>query len=214
MSKLYNIKGYWDMTGEGFDENKTWEGQLLLEDDHWFEGIVVDKGSEGTDRFVFGCFDPYKGIELHKLVPLTLSDPIVFHGRDKGDGIKGTFDDIVLEGSIEIGKFKFEFSDASSENCDDEVAKLQDRIKVFKDTTLKTSAEDLYNNTLRTRHAFCVITMGNFYGKIFTQEERYALERELSPVTEEIVEETAKALGVSVETAKKLMFGKDANNVL
>ena len=66
MSKLVDIKGYWNMSGGyDFNDNDMWEGKLLLEDDGWFEGIVNDPTSPYTgDRMVFGIYHPTKIIEL------------------------------------------------------------------------------------------------------------------------------------------------------
>ena len=56
MAKLMDIKGYWDMSyGYDFNDNDMWEGKILLDDDGWFEGTVVDPNSSYTeDRFIFG----------------------------------------------------------------------------------------------------------------------------------------------------------------
>ena len=58
MAKLMDIKGYWDMSGSfNFNDNDMWEGKILLNDDGWFEGIVVDPNSSYTeDRFIFGVY--------------------------------------------------------------------------------------------------------------------------------------------------------------
>ena len=67
MSKLVDIKGYWNefnikdyinkSCGNDFNDNDMWEGKLLLEDDGWFEGIVVDPFSSYIEnRFVFGIY--------------------------------------------------------------------------------------------------------------------------------------------------------------
>ena len=93
MSKLVDIKGYWNMSG-GYDFNDTdmWEGKLLLEDDGWFEGIVNDPSSPYTgDRFVFGIYHPAKIIELLKVSPSNVSDPFVFRGQRDAKGYDGDF---------------------------------------------------------------------------------------------------------------------------
>ena len=43
MAKLIDIKGYWNMANDWtFDEKNVWQGQILLQEDGWFEGVVVD----------------------------------------------------------------------------------------------------------------------------------------------------------------------------
>ena len=83
MAKLMDIKGYWDMSGSfNFNDNDMWEGKILLNDDGWFEGIVVDPNSSYTeDRFIFGVYHPEKVIELFKFTPIDVSAPFVFHGK-------------------------------------------------------------------------------------------------------------------------------------
>ena len=56
MTKLMDIKGYWNMSGSfEFNDNDMWEGKILLDEDGWFEGIVVDPNSSYTeDRCIFG----------------------------------------------------------------------------------------------------------------------------------------------------------------
>ena len=91
MTKLNDIKGYWDATySYDFNDINMWEGQILLEEDGWFEGIVVDpKSSYTKDRFIFGVYHPDKVIELFKFTPVSVSNPFVFHGKRDAKGYDG-----------------------------------------------------------------------------------------------------------------------------
>ena len=55
MAKLMDIKGYWGVSFGPYNENDIWEGKILLNDDGWFEVIVVDPNSSYKgDRLVYG----------------------------------------------------------------------------------------------------------------------------------------------------------------
>ena len=105
MSKLMNIKGYWNMSGGyDFNNNDMWEGKLLLEDDGWFEGIVFDPNSPYIgDRMIFGIYHPDKVIELIKVSPANVSDPFVFRGQKDGDVYEGEFSVLGLFGEHYCG---------------------------------------------------------------------------------------------------------------
>ena len=105
MSKLFDIKGYFDSSYEyQFNDRDMWEGKILLEDDGWFEGVVKDVSSSyQEDRFVFGVYHPGKVIELFKWTPTSFSSPFVFHGNKSEVGYQGEFEVIGLMGSMPYG---------------------------------------------------------------------------------------------------------------
>ena len=107
VSKLVDIKGYWNMSiGYSFNDNGMWEGKLLLEDDGWFEGIVNDLTSPYTgDRMIFGIYHPTKIIELFKVSPANVSDPFVFRGQRTTIGYEGYFS--VLGDYEDFGKVQY-----------------------------------------------------------------------------------------------------------
>ena len=136
MSKLVDIKGYWNMSGGyDFNDNDMWEGKLLLEDDGWFEGIVNDPTSPYTgDRMVFGIYHPTKVIELLKISPANVSDPFVFRGQRDAKGYEGQFEAIGLFGATPCGVSHIITQDAELNrgNVDLEVQELQSKIKRYK----------------------------------------------------------------------------------
>lgn len=106
MSKLFDIKGYYDSSYEyQFNDRNMWEGKILVEDDGWFLGIVKDPSSMSytDDRFVFGVYYPGKVIRLFKWTPTSYSSPFVFHGKKSDDGYQGEFEVIELYGSMPFG---------------------------------------------------------------------------------------------------------------
>ena len=129
MAKLNDIKGYWDTSyGCDFNYNDMWEGKILLEEDGWFEGIVVDPNSfYKKDRFIFGVYYPNKVIELFKCTPIDVSAPFVFHGTRDVTGYDGTFESIGLLGSTPCGVSRIITRDAefARENVDSEIDELK-----------------------------------------------------------------------------------------
>lgn len=75
-----DIKGYWNMFyGYDFNDRDMWEGQILLSDVGWFEGIVVDPNSFYTeDRFIFGVYYPGKVVNYFSLLLLVLVHLLYF----------------------------------------------------------------------------------------------------------------------------------------
>lgn len=93
MTELYAIQGRWNPEGYmKFNEKDKWTGYILLEDDGWFEGIVINKETPYQDDFVFGFFKPEKGIELIKVSSSNSAQPLTFHGKKTDDGYDGSFE--------------------------------------------------------------------------------------------------------------------------
>ena len=76
MVKLYDIYGYIDYSNcYVFDEIYNWNGQILLNEEGWFEG-VVSYSNENTVKknvcdnlFVYGIFIPGCGIKIIERIP-------------------------------------------------------------------------------------------------------------------------------------------------
>ena len=75
MEKLVKLNGRWNIESK----SDVWQGTAILTDDGWFEGIVVDPNSTYKgNRLVFGCYILEKRIEMLKLTPTIVSDPLIF----------------------------------------------------------------------------------------------------------------------------------------
>lgn len=105
MKKLIDIKGYWNTSFDwNLNDKDMWEGQILLEEDGWFEGIVKDPYSQYTgDRFIFGIYHPEKVIDLYKYAPEDVSSPFRFHGDRDVKGYDGVFSVYGLFGETPYG---------------------------------------------------------------------------------------------------------------
>lgn len=105
MEKYYELTGYWNLVGEyNFSENKKWKGQIILEQDGWFEGIAYDSDySKNTYRMIFGMYYPEKGIYMYKMAPRTLCEPQIICGTYNENGLEGEMSALSFSGAVSIG---------------------------------------------------------------------------------------------------------------
>ena len=203
MKKLNDIKGYWDMSYTySFNDNDMWEGKILLEDDGWFEGIVVDPNSSYKEgRFVFGVYYPEKTIELFKFTPVSVSAPFVFHGRRDVKGYAGQFETIQLFGPSPCGVSHIITQDAelARGNVRGEAAELEMQIAYYKSHVMDDIGRSFYNNSIAMRNSLCQIVLRNYLGTGFTGEEMVSIMDECGPVNRRVLEETAEAAKVYVK---------------
>ena len=188
MAKLMDIKGYWDMSGSfDFNDNDMWEGKILLDDDGWFEGIVVDSNSSYTeDRFIFGVYHPEKIIELFKFTPINVSAPFVFHGKRDAKGYDGEFETIGLFGAMPCGVSHIitQYAESVRENTEVEIDELEKRIQRYKQSIMDETGKEFYNNSIAKRNS-----------REFTSEETQQIMEECQPVNDRVMtatEEEAK----------------------
>lgn len=216
MSKLVDIKGYWNMSGGyDFNDNDMWEGKLLLEDDGWFEGIVNDPTSPYTgDRMVFGIYHPTKIIELLKVAPANVSDPFVFRGQRDAKGYEGDFSVLGFFGEQYCGvshlitqhvdylkeKNYPEVADRDTEAEKEELAK---RIATFKQND---DFVELYENTVGMRSNLSEYVLRKYNGETFTKEQ---VESFLEPVSDKVEEATNNAVKKLVKEMKPTNFDED-----
>lgn len=198
MSKLYDIKGYFDSSYEyQFNDRDMWEGKILVEDDGWFEGVVKDPNSLSypDDRFVFGVYHPGKVIRLFKWTPTSINSPFVFYGKKEEEGYQGQFEVIELFGSMPFGVSRIitEKAEKVREVEASEVTGVQARIDRYKDLLMDDIGREFYRNSLAMRSSMCKIILRNYEGRGFTQEETDMIMEECGPVNERVMEATEEA---------------------
>ena len=179
MAKLMDIEG-WDVYYASGLNRYLWKGKILLDDNGWFEGIVVNPNK---DIFVFGVYHPEKLIELCKLTPNNDNKPLVFHGkrdarvhgkRDAKD-YTGTIEIIGLSLSIPCGVFcmNTQYAEAVRENTEAETSELKTRIQRYKQTIMDEEKNIMYQIILRI-----------YKEREFTPEESQQIEEEFQPVND------------------------------
>lgn len=194
MARLMDIKGYWNMYFEwNFNHIDMWEGKILLQNDGWFEGIVVDPNSHYTeDRFIFGVYHPEKIIELFKFTPLKVSSPFVFHGRRDAKGYDGIFEIIGLFDTNPCGNSHI-ITKYAKENINEEKRKLESKIQRYKSSIMDKTCKKFYDNAIIMREYMTKLFLGNYEGKKFTPEEMEEFKESFDLVTEGVIEAIEKS---------------------
>lgn len=202
MTRLIDIKGFWDMYGrdDHFNDRDMWNGKILLYDDGWFEGIANDLNSPYKgDRMIFGIYHPGKVIELLKVSPLKVSDPFVFSAKHDDYKYFGTFSVLSLFGGkilcgttlmftqdVQLLKDD-ENSKYADRNIEEEKKDLEKRLVIFKENN---DFPELYENTLGMRPNLSEYILRRYNGEKFTKEQ---CEELLEPVHDKVEEDTKKA---------------------
>lgn len=189
MEKLIDIKGYWVTDGiRDYSDNDMWEGQFILNEDGWIEGIVTDHCSSYCgDMFIYGAFFPDFVIKLVKLTPSEISDPFVFTAKKEGTEYNGKFDIIGYFGTTPFGECKI----ITELNEKQDIQELQARITKFKaNTTDDEVVTSSYQNTFKIRSQFLEVIKRNCLDIPFTDEELEAMKEITDPVKDTIFEQT------------------------
>ena len=190
MTKLIDINGYWNAFYEwNFNDQNMWEGQILLQDDGWFEGIVVDPNSSyKDDRFIFGVYYPDKIIELFKLTPQSINNPFVFHGKRDAKGYDGQFEIIGLFGPKPYGNCHIitQFAEAVRQGTEEESQKLESKIQRYKDSMMDETSKQFYENYIAIRTMIKSV-LRNYEGRNFNPEEIDEFRQEFEPVNDKVI---------------------------
>ena len=165
MTEIHRIKCSWNSNGEmEFAPFDTWEGKILLEEDGWFEGIVRDYGDK-KDSFVFGVFKQDKGIELHKIGPMGIDKPVLFHGIRKMNGsYEGSYEDDGAAQREFQGSSRIETEEIFNSTFLAEAKDVENRIKRFKDPVQSEVMEN-YRKMREKRTIACEMLSRYFDGE-------------------------------------------------
>ena len=198
--------------GFDFNNHDMWEGKILLEDDGWFEGIVVDPYSSYTeDRFIFGVYYPEKVIELYKFSPFEVSSPFVFHGKRGVKGYDGEFETIGLFGPTYCGVSHIitQYVESVRGNTYAETNELEKRIQRYKQSIMDEIGKEFYDNSIAVRNSLCQIILRNYEGREFTFEEIQQIMEECQPVNDRIINATEEETKRYVKKMQNDLFVDD-----
>jgi hypothetical protein len=135
MIKLNDVKGYWSaMNKFDFNEEYMFDGQFILHDNGYFEGIVseTEYGKKYDDkRLIFGYYMPEKGIQLIKIGIGPLGLPQYYKGKRDAKGYFCEYGNVDPHGESVIGDGWVITRESIDQNLDDfnlELKKIKELI--------------------------------------------------------------------------------------
>ncbi len=197
MTKLMNIKGNWNMDySRNFNDKDMFEGQILLQDDGWFEGIVVNPNiPHKEDAFIFGFYYPEKIIKLFKFTPLSISYPFIFYGKKDSNGYEGKFETINLLFQKKLcgnSRIMTQYLKTVERENDEESQKLMFKIERYKYSVMDEICEEYYEDSICMRKIMTESVLKNSEESKFHQEEFEPTNNIVKPSTEEKVKKLVK----------------------
>lgn len=200
MAKLIDIKGYCNTSNKyEFNDDNMWKGQLLLEEDGWFEGIVNDAVSQcAEDKMIFGIYHYGRIIELFKVSSVNKSDPFIFRETMDAKSNDGEFSTIGIFGEELCGVSHIIMQDVDSLNQNDYLKISQRNIESEKEDLLKridnfkknNGFEKLYENTFKRRKQLSKIVLRDYVYATFSSAEAEKAMLEFQSITDIVEQET------------------------
>ena len=208
MAKLIDIKGYCNTSNKyEFNDDNMWKGQLLLEEDGWFEGIVNDAVSQcAEDKMIFGIYHPGKIIELFKVSSVNKSNPFIFRETMDAKSNDGEFSTIGIFGEELCGVSHIIMQDVDNLNQNDYLKTSQRNIEFEKEELLKKIQifkkknvfKKLYANTIARRKQLSKIVLRDYVYLTFPSAEAEKIMLELQSINDKVEQD-------SIDGVKKLV---------
>ncbi len=167
--KLMNIKGYWDSSYKSnFNEQNIWEGEILLQEDGWFEGIVNNPNSSYVEnRFIFGIYLQDKAIELFKMTPINIGLPLNYRVTKSNFGYDGIIEQVGYYTSTRFATSHIitEDSNLNLVNYNKAKEKLGNKIEAWKNDIMDNVTKSFYENTKSRKQVLFAIAAKNYWNK-------------------------------------------------
>lgn len=188
--QVNDIKGYWRQGDYNFNSIDMCEGQIILYEDGWFEGIVNDPHSSYTDdRFVFGAYLPDHFIELFKVTPSDISVPFIFRGKRDVKGYDGEFSFIGSFGEQLLGLNHI----ITQESENQDTTALQTKIDAWKKSMIDDPNNFVYENTVQMRSEMVEILKRQYANQKFSSQEM-KWTKVAEPISNSAFEQSEKAV--------------------
>lgn len=154
MDKIYSISGSWNVNYScSNSESRFWDGNIILYDDYWFEGVVNEQHNfYNGEKFVFGVFLPDKSIELISLISFNIENPIIYIANKIGKDYSGEFSFINPEGKLPFGAFDMKISNIlNGISYEDEVEILKKYISNCLLNSCDNDTKKFYDKMVRAK---------------------------------------------------------------
>ena len=141
MERYFELTGYWNLVGEyNFTEQRKWQGQVILNEKGWFEGIAHDlDSSKNTYRIIFGTYNEEQGIYLYKMAPRSLCEPQIISGTKTEEGLDGEITALSFRGATPIGVSRIKTYEIKKEQIPED---FYEQIEEAKE---RTESTEFYN---------------------------------------------------------------------
>ncbi len=145
MEKLIDINGYWNTTFDNtFLNNDMWYGQIVLNEDGRFEGIIVDQEDHYKGECLIGGMCTEKYMEFIVISSFIDIPPIVYKVQNVKDGFLGRAYELGEDDQeIEIGN-SFVIVQDKVYSTDDDITKYKHSIDNWKDLLMCPVSEFAY----------------------------------------------------------------------
>lgn len=197
--ELYDINCHFnDDNSYHFADQDKWEGQFILHEDGWFEGMLNDK-----DTYILGIYSKDNIIELLKVNPSFMNYSQIYRGNlysinyceKQKSNYLGMHGKMNPNNEELVGNCSFSIKEAEKQNT----KVLKSRIKSFKEKNyeLLKKINILYKNNLLRRKNLIEL-LNTMYG-----EETFRIISQMSEINSSLDESTVDRLLTRVKYFKR-----------
>ena len=153
MQKIFTINGYWNVTfNKKFEKNDMWYGQIIMNDDGIFEGIVIDANGHYKGECLIGGKKTDNDLEAIIINSFSDINYSLYKTTKNKEGYLGSVYEIDNDlGKVLIGEaFIIGKEENKINSSSDRVPDFQARIDTWKDIFMHPLSEVTYYNYLET----------------------------------------------------------------
>ncbi len=135
------------------------EGEILIEQDGWFEGIIFEQNSNyNKGQFIFGVYIENKVIYFYKISPINIDNSLKFYVNSYNDTYLGNFSIVTNIGESIAGNCSIKINKLEKEKEID----IKNNIDFIKVLLSYNESIDLYKNSLQSRMSIISTVLNNY----------------------------------------------------